>query len=93
MFYVYLIESQGKFYVGFTSDLEKRLQEHNRGKSFYTKSNSNWVIIFYEAFIDKADAKRREQYFKTTPGRKALKMMLRRYRLAHSTSGKAEDKK
>ncbi len=34
-------------------------------------------LIFYEAYLNKNDATRREKYFKTTKGKRALKIMLR----------------
>ena len=65
--------------MGFTSDLKKRLEKHNKGLVQSTKPFLPWKVVFYEAFADKADAKRREKYLKTTKGRKALKLMLREY--------------
>lgn len=80
MFYVYLLKSQVKenqLYVGYSTDLKKRLERHNNRLVASTKPYAPWYLIFYEAYKDKADAKRRENYFKTSPGRKALKIMLR----------------
>jgi predicted GIY-YIG superfamily endonuclease len=37
------------------------------------------TLIFYEAFLHQQDATRREQYFKTTAGKRALKLMMREY--------------
>lgn len=80
MFYVYYLQStkdSSKFYVGYSTDLQKRLVEHNVGKSASTKPYRSWKLIFYEGYISKVDTKRRETYFKTTQGRKALKLVLR----------------
>ncbi|MDZ7611325.1 MAG: GIY-YIG nuclease family protein [Candidatus Moranbacteria bacterium] len=82
MYYVYYLQSKQKknqFYVGYTTDLKSRLEKHNNGVVSSTKPYLPWKIVFYEAFINKADAKRREKYLKTTKGRKALKLMLREF--------------
>lgn len=50
---------------------------HNSGVVLSTKPYRSWEMIFYEAYKSMVDAKRREKYFKTTKGRKALKIMLR----------------
>jgi len=50
---------------------------HKRGKVYSTARLSKPILIFYEAFISGKDAKRREQYFKTTKGKKTLRLMLR----------------
>jgi len=79
MYYVYYLKSLkdlNKNYVGYSTDIKNRLKFHNMGMVPSTKPFTPWEIIFYEAFKNKGDAKRREQYFKTTKGRKALKIML-----------------
>lgn len=80
MFYVYLLKSKVKkdqLYVGYSTDLKKRFDSHNKKLVPSTKPYAPWELIFYEAYKDKADAKRREEYFKTSPGKKALRIMLR----------------
>ncbi len=80
-YYVYALRSlkDYKFYLGFTSDLKRRLQEHNRGKNVSTAQRLPLELIFYEAFLNKKDALRREEYFKTTKGKTTLKQMLKEY--------------
>lgn len=78
--YVYLLRSKeetDQIYVGYTTDLEQRLARHNRGDVKSTKPYRPWEVVFYEAHINKKDAKKRERYFKTTEGRRALKLMLK----------------
>ena len=79
MYYVYALLSlkDTKFYIGFTNDLERRLKEHNSGKNVSTKSRLPLKLLYYEAHLSKADAMRRERYFKTTKGKSTLKQMLR----------------
>ena len=54
MYYVYLIESisaQGERYLGMTTDLKERLQEHNAGKSSHTSKFKPWKLTTYIALM------------------------------------------
>lgn len=79
--YVYVLESlkHKDLYVGYTNDLNKRIKEHNRGLVFSTKPYLPWRIIFFEAYRNEKDAKRREKYLKTSQGGRLLKRMLKEY--------------
>ena len=81
MFYVYILESikNRNLYIGYTNDLRKRFEEHNRGLNFSTKPYLPWRLIYYEACLNIEDAKRRERYFKKSEGRKAIKLRLKEY--------------
>ena len=81
MFYVYVIESlKGeKKYIGYSKDLRRRLEEHNRGLNFSTKLYRPWKCIYYEACVVESDAKRREKYLKTTQANRMLKRRLKDY--------------
>ena len=64
MFYVYVIKNEkGETYIGFTSDLEKRLESHNSGNNKSTRGNI-WEYVYYEAFKSESDARMREQKLK-----------------------------
>lgn len=80
-YYVYVLRSLNtdRLYVGYTNDLRKRLQKHNRGLNFSTKPHKPWQIIHYEAYRNQKDAKRRENYLKTNQGSRLLKRMLKEY--------------
>ncbi len=81
MYYVYILQSQKNksLYIGYTSDLKKRFREHNNGKSLATKPFRPYKLIFYEAFINRTDAKNREEYLKSGYGRKTIKNVLKKY--------------
>ena len=51
-------------YVGSTDDLERRLKEHNGGNVYSTRRNKPWKLIYYEAFLNRADASSREYRLK-----------------------------
>jgi predicted GIY-YIG superfamily endonuclease len=88
MLYVYYLRSVNfpdKFYVGFSSDLKGRIKKHNQGDVASTKPFKPWKLIFYESFLNRKDAIRREGYLKTTRGRRALKLMLRDYLVSEAS--------
>ena len=68
-----------QFYTGFTQDLRQRVHEHNAGKNVSTKHRRPLELVFYEAFLSKLDALKRERYLKTTKGKAVLKNMLRNF--------------
>ena len=80
MYYVYVLKSMkdSKLYLGRTDDLRRRKHEHDNGKVSATKYRRPLKLVFYEAYVSKEDAVRRERYFKTTKGKSSLKMMLRK---------------
>jgi len=72
MYYTYiLLLSNNQFYIGSTSNLKRRIDEHKR------KRKQTFKLIFYEAFVSKEDARRREKYFKTSKGKSSLRQILR----------------
>ena len=84
-YYVYVLYSDtyNRLYIGYTSNLRRRFQEHNQGKSKATKPFSPYKLIFYEAFTDRKDAKDREVYLKSGWGRRSLKKMLVSFYKSH----------
>ena len=81
--YVFLSRKDGKHYIGYTIDLRKRLEKHRQGKVFATKTRLAMDLIYYEACRDKFDAKQREKYLKTTPGRQFLAKRLSHFNANH----------
>lgn len=79
MYYVYILQSlkDKKFYIGYSENLKRRFAEHQNGEVQSTKPRRPFELIFYEAYKNMADAKRREKYFKTNKGKSSLRMMLK----------------
>ena len=79
MYYVYVLHSDkdGKFYIGYTQDLKKRYTLHREGYVPATAPRRPIRLIFYEAYLNRYDALRRESYLKTSKGKNTLKMMLK----------------
>ena len=75
MFYTYVLRSKkdGKVYVGWTIDLEKRLHNHKKGLVDATKNRLPLELIYYEACLAKEKAIAREKQLKTGFGRAYLK--------------------
>lgn len=79
MHYVYILVSANepvRYYVGSTSDLKKRLSEHNRGKSTHTAKHRPWKLHWYAAFSDATLAQTFESNLKTGSGRRFQKRHL-----------------
>ncbi len=65
-FFVYIIRSvsYGKLYIGQTQDLEKRISDHNKGRSNYTKTYKPWYILAYKTFDTRSEAMAAERNLK-----------------------------
>ncbi|NND16619.1 MAG: GIY-YIG nuclease family protein [Eudoraea sp.] len=76
---VYVLQSQKDFllYHGYSKNIENRIIDHNRGRTKSTRKRRPLKLIYCEYFMNKNDAKRRESYFKTTQGKRMLKLLLR----------------
>jgi len=72
MFYVYVLfsEQHNRYYIGFTTDIDKRLKEHNCGKTKSTKGFVPWIVIYNEQYCCKEEARAREKYLKSAAGRR-----------------------
>jgi len=77
--YVLLSLKDNKFYIGSTSDLKNRFIAYCKGMVNVTKNRLPVKLIFYEAYLNKYDAIRREDYFKTSKGKQTLRNMLKKY--------------
>lgn len=64
-------------YIGYTANLKQRVANHNAGKTTSTAPRRPLKLIFCEYFMNKRDAMRREKYFKTTAGKRGLRLILR----------------
>jgi len=65
-YYIYMLRSPRTkwLYIGYTSDLRKRLAEHQSGKNYSTKKYLPVELIYYEAYSSKKDAVEREKTLK-----------------------------
>ena len=80
-YYVYVLKSEkdGRFYTGYTSNLEERFKAHQKGEVTSTKYRLPLVLVYYEACLNQQDATHREQYLKTTYGKRYLKNRMKNF--------------
>ncbi|WP_411273908.1 GIY-YIG nuclease family protein [Daejeonella sp.] len=78
MFTVYALQSSvdGRIYVGFSSDVNKRLIQHNSGKTKSTKGFRPWAVIYTLEVERRDDARKKEIYFKSGYGKEFLKALV-----------------
>ena len=81
MNYVYILhcKKDDGLYIGYTKDLKKRFEQHSKGQSTATKYRLPVKLIYYEAFLNNADARAREEYLKSGYGRAQLKNILKNF--------------
>ena len=78
MNYTYIVRcADGTLYTGWTNCLQKRLKAHNEGKSGakYTKTKKLVTLVYYEGFLTKEEAMRREYQIKQLTRNKKLELM------------------
>ncbi len=65
-YYMYILRSvsTGRFYVGHTANLPKRIAEHNNNRTFSIKNRGPWELVYTEEFSSRTEAGRREREIK-----------------------------
>ncbi|MCX5750217.1 MAG: GIY-YIG nuclease family protein [Candidatus Saganbacteria bacterium] len=78
MYFVYILESlrNGKYYIGSTKDVEKRLREHNQGKTKSTKGLMPLEIVYTESYASCSEARKRESEIKRRKSRKYIDSLI-----------------
>ncbi|GEM_PF-377595 len=71
--YILLSKVAKKTYVGHTDNLVRRLNEHNGGKSIFSKRYKPWIVLYNESHPSEMDAIKRERYFKSAAGRRWMR--------------------
>ena len=75
MFYVYAISSLNRnyIYVGFTSDLNARVERHNQKREKTTRAYTPFELIYSEEVGTRIEARRLEKYWKSGIGKEKLR--------------------
>jgi putative endonuclease len=75
---VYILKSKIRdtIYIGSTSNLERRLSEHNNGRTRSTKRYMPWVVHYVEQFATKSIAIKREKQLKKWKNRKRIEALI-----------------
>lgn len=78
MYFFYILESlkTGCYYYGFTNNIERRLEEHNKGIHGYDCGKTPWQIIYKESYISEDQARNREKYFKSLKNKRYIKKII-----------------
>ena len=73
-YFTYILESlkNGRFYIGQSQNLQKRLDAHNKGYSMYTKKYRPWTLVWYKSFDSRTEAYQLEQKLKAFKSRQKL---------------------
>ena len=73
MYSVYVLRNpQGRLYVGSTSEMERRVLQHQRDEGGWTHGRGPWQLVYYEHFANRAEAMGRERGLKGGRGRRWL---------------------
>ena len=80
MYFVYIIKSLStkKFYTGITSNVDRRLKEHNKSDTKTTRSGKPWILVHSESFATRLEARQRELFLKSGSGREYRNSILPR---------------
>ena len=79
MYFVYILLNtlKKRYYIGSTNNLQRRLEEHNRGQTQSTRyGKQKWKIVYTEEYGNCNEAKRREQVIKSYKGGNAFKKLI-----------------
>jgi len=87
MFIFYKAKKITYLYVGLTNDLRNRFKLHNGGKVNSTKNRRPFMLIYYEAHLNRKDAAKREKFLKTGWGKNWIKRTLQHYFLFKKLGG------
>jgi putative endonuclease len=81
MYSVYILQSEqhGKYYIGHTDSLSRRLEEHNNGLSKYTKSFRPWRLVYTEHYETRSLAMQRETEIKQKKSRNYITRLIRNF--------------
>ena len=77
--YILKSEKLDRYYVGISNDAQKRVFEHNSGKTQSTKNYGPWKIIYTEKHPDYKSAREREKYLKSYKGVTEKRKIIKEY--------------
>jgi putative endonuclease len=75
--YILFSHKDLRLYIGFSTNIDARVKRHNTGGNIITANRIPLELIFCEFYLFEEDARKREMYFKTSMGKKAIKLMLK----------------
>jgi len=74
--YILFSSKLNKYYVGSTTDINRRIEDHNRGKEKFTSKGTPWVLVYSETFDELSVARKRERQIKKMKSRKYIESLI-----------------
>ncbi len=76
--FVYILQSlkNNRFYIGSTTNLKRRFEEHNSGKSKYTSESKPFILIFSQKYYSIHMARKAEYWLKSQKDKKFLQKII-----------------
>ncbi|MBI5475705.1 MAG: GIY-YIG nuclease family protein [Ignavibacteriales bacterium] len=80
-FYIYVLRSlkDNQNYVGYTTNIQRRIKEHNNGLVISTRKRRPLTLVYWEGCLNRQDATTREKYLKTAWGKRYIKNRIKNY--------------
>ena len=77
IYYVYVLRNpEGRLYIGFSTDLQKRVHQHQANEGGWTRNRGPWELVYYETFKYQFEALKRERNLKRGKSNKELRRIL-----------------
>jgi putative endonuclease len=78
MFYLYILQNEqtDRYYIGSTNDLERRLKEHQRGRTRTTRILRTNKLVYFEEYSTEKEARNREKKLKSYKSKKYIKWLI-----------------
>jgi len=75
--FIYIVRCQDdSLYTGITTDITRRVKEHNAKKgAFYTKNKTPVKLVYQEVMVNRSQALKREAQIKRLPQKKKLELV------------------
>jgi putative endonuclease len=78
-FHAYILQSRstGRYYVGHTENLQKRVFEHNNNRTDSIRNRGHWDLVYSEEFATRSEASQRERQMKRMKSHAWLERLVR----------------
>lgn len=83
MFWVYILKNNntGRYYIGSTNDLNRRLKQHKRGSTRTTRILGTDNLVYTEEYITLLEARTRERKLKSYKSKKYIEWLIEKSKL------------